>query len=372
MVTIEEVALRLRVEPRNVEALVASGALRGQRIGEAWRVSERELERYVDGAPRRSRWLPVASAALVALAVSGLSWWAHAAISPTAPLAPEPIPYRGYLERGGVPVDGAVDLTFQLFESATSSAPLWQERRNAVSVAAGQFHVELGTSTPIGDRVLAEPTLYVGVVVHEAGGDVPLTGRQRLASVPYSRRAGNGVPPGTIAPFGGSEIPDGWLLCDGRALDRDDERFAALYAAIGTSWGDGSTGGGSTLGVTDFNLPDLRGRFLRGVDLGAGQDPEAAMRTAAAVGGSMGDAVGTLQPSATSLPRRAWTVSTYSHSHTFPDAHTSDGDSSNCIDSGPCQSGSTRSSTDTHTHTVDGGDAETRPVNASVSYMIRL
>ena len=41
--------------------------------------------------------------------------------------------------------------------------------------------------------------------------------------------------------------------------------------------------------------PDLRGRFVRGVDSGAGQDPDAAKRTASALGGNTGDRVGSFQ-----------------------------------------------------------------------------
>lgn len=42
--------------------------------------------------------------------------------------------------------------------------------------------------------------------------------------------------------------------------------YPNLYAAIGTTWGAGDN-------VTTFNLPDLRGEFLRGLDIGRGVDP---------------------------------------------------------------------------------------------------
>jgi microcystin-dependent protein len=51
--------------------------------------------------------------------------------------------------------------------------------------------------------------------------------------------------------------PSGWLLCDGSAISR--ATFAALYAAIGTTYGAGN-------GTTTFNIPDLRGRVPVGVD----------------------------------------------------------------------------------------------------------
>lgn len=47
-----------------------------------------------------------------------------------------------------------------------------------------------------------------------------------------------------------------WFLCDGQAIDR--QIYANLYAIIGTNFGVGD-------GVTTFNLPDYRGKFLRGL-----------------------------------------------------------------------------------------------------------
>lgn len=47
-----------------------------------------------------------------------------------------------------------------------------------------------------------------------------------------------------------------WFLCDGQAIDR--QIYANLYAIIGTNFGAGD-------GVTTFNLPDYRGKFLRGL-----------------------------------------------------------------------------------------------------------
>ena len=67
------------------------------------------------------------------------------------------------------------------------------------------------------------------------------------------------IPPGTINAFGGTNVPGGWLLCDGRAIS--SAQYPKLYAAISTNWGFGIQGSS-----TNFNLPDLRGQFLRGAD----------------------------------------------------------------------------------------------------------
>ncbi len=62
---------------------------------------------------------------------------------------------------------------------------------------------------------------------------------------------------GSIATFATPEPPEGWLLCDGQAVSR--QTYALLFAKIGTTFGEGD-------GEETFNLPDLRGVFVRGWD----------------------------------------------------------------------------------------------------------
>lgn len=99
----------------------------------------------------------------------------------------------------------------------------------------------------------------------------------------------NVLPPGIVIPFGGVNIPPGWLLCDGSAISRTT--YAALFSIIGTNWGNGD-------GSTTFHLPDLRGRFVRGVDGTANRDPDKATRTAGNPGGNTGNNAGSVQDNA--------------------------------------------------------------------------
>lgn len=105
------------------------------------------------------------------------------------------------------------------------------------------------------------------------------------------------VPPGSIMPFGGpaENVPIGWLLCNGRVINSVLEpQFSRLWNAIGTAWGgDGPQG---------FNLPDLRGLFIRGVDRDlngqvSGQDSDATSRVSIKAGGNSGNEVGSYQGS---------------------------------------------------------------------------
>lgn len=71
------------------------------------------------------------------------------------------------------------------------------------------------------------------------------------------------VPAGTVNSFAGENAPSGYLLCDGGAISRS--LYSDLFATIGTTYGTGD-------GSTTFNLPDLRGEFIRGLDNSRGVD----------------------------------------------------------------------------------------------------
>lgn len=75
--------------------------------------------------------------------------------------------------------------------------------------------------------------------------------------------AANAVPAGSVFWFARATPPTGFLECNGAALSRTS--YATLFSVIGTVFGAGD-------GSTTFNLPDLRGEFLRGWDHGRGVD----------------------------------------------------------------------------------------------------
>lgn len=78
-------------------------------------------------------------------------------------------------------------------------------------------------------------------------------------------------PPGQVNAFARTTAPTGWLKANGAAVSRTT--YNALFAAIGTTFGAGD-------GSATFNLPDLRGEFVRGLDDGRGVDAGRAIATA--------------------------------------------------------------------------------------------
>lgn len=93
-------------------------------------------------------------------------------------------------------------------------------------------------------------------------------------------------PIGEVIMYAGTAAPYGYLICNGSQVSRTT--YAALFAIVSTSFGQGN-------GTTTFHLPDLRGRFVRGLDGAAGNDPDAASRTAMNTGGATGNNLGSVQ-----------------------------------------------------------------------------
>lgn len=62
------------------------------------------------------------------------------------------------------------------------------------------------------------------------------------------------VPIGTMLPYAGGEVPEGFLLCNGASLSRTE--YPELFAAIGDRWGSDSS--------STFKLPDSHHRVFEG------------------------------------------------------------------------------------------------------------
>ena len=126
----------------------------------------------------------------------------------------------------------------------------------------------------------------------------------------------------------------------------------------------------------------MRGRFLRGVDDGAGNDPDAGTRIASATGGNAGDAVGTLQVDELKQHNHSAVCDTAgTHTHPFMSyndnySHSGANTQTNNKDTGKGTYNSTNQVKPAgyHTHVIHIGNTggnETRPVNAAVYYIIK-
>ncbi|QDG49579.1 hypothetical protein FIV42_02135 [Persicimonas caeni] len=96
-------------------------------------------------------------------------------------------PVQAYLtDSSGVPIDGDVDLEFNIYDAATGGAVLFSETQT-VQANAGAFTAYLGTNSELDLSLFSDSQdLFLGVTVNN--GD-ELTPRQRLATVPFAARA---------------------------------------------------------------------------------------------------------------------------------------------------------------------------------------
>lgn len=112
--------------------------------------------------------------------------------------------------------------------------------RSLMALARSSFHIDLQTFL---------------------AGSAPLPAANGGTGV--TTTAGLFVPAGAVFHFAMTSAPTGYLKCDGTAVSR--ATYATLFAAISTTFGAGN-------GSTTFNLPELRGEFIRGYDDGRGAD----------------------------------------------------------------------------------------------------
>lgn len=145
------------------------------------------------------------------------------------------------------PVSGFMDTLLDDGDAETARGTLG-------AAAAAQTISAAGLATGGGD-LSEDRTITVPVASEaeaQAGTDnaaamTPLRTAQAIAAL--------AVPPGTILDYAADTVPSGWLACDGSNVPRTT--YAALFAAIGTTWGAGD-------GSTTFGLPDLRRRVTVG------------------------------------------------------------------------------------------------------------
>ncbi len=154
------------------------------------------------------------------------------------------------------------------------------------------------------------------------------------------------LPIGSVVMWTNEDMPSGWLLCDGSIYAQ--RLYPELFAQVGHSFG-ACPKSHDYDPAKQFFVPDLRGRFVRGVDSGAGRDPDAGERRDMQCDHDVGDQVGSVQKD-----EFAWHTHSYSR---FPGVRGE-------IASGTywAQTGGTTGGT---------GGRETRPKNAYLYFIIK-
>ena len=195
---------------------------------------------------------------------------------------------------------------------------------------------------------------------------------------------------GEIVAFPYDPIPEGFLVCDGREVSRED--YPELFNVISVTYGPGDA-------VNTFHLPDYRGIFLRGIDAGSGNDPNVESRTDRG-DGMIGNIVGTKQIDFTKMPNHAFSISIQSSLHTHDlsleghHRHIISGQDNGAspigaasnevanVENYPSIFNRYSSYAGEHTHFVSGGahshaalisggDMQTAPINVGIVYAIR-
>ena len=110
-----------------------------------------------------------------------------------------------------------------------------------------------------------------------------------------------------VLPYAGVNAPNGWVFCYGQAISRTT--YSALFVVIGSTYGNGD-------GSTTFNVPDMRGRVIAGVDnMGGTAAGRISAFSATSVGASGGADTVTLTSDQSGLPAHNHGITDGGHSH---------------------------------------------------------
>jgi microcystin-dependent protein len=292
-------------------------------------------------------------------------------ISANAQTAQKGFSFQGYARNAEGAALGSQTVTVKFSLYPKDQAVEYEETHVLTTDQFGVFHAVIGAKTPasFGKLLFDTKNYWLKVEVKAGSSDYVEISNTELLSVPYAKSADNGVPPGTILPFAGpkSRIPAGYLACDGGSYNNAD--YPNLYNTIGNAWG----GSGA-----QFNVPDLRGMFLRGVSETTARDEDRSTRTASNVGGNTGNTVGSVQSEDFRNHNHTGSTSTNgNHTHTWNYGNERDdsgegGSADEFTKAGGSSNPMSYAGDHSHTFTTNGtGGNETRPDNAYVFYIIK-
>lgn len=145
----------------------------------------------------------------------------------------------------------AYDLEFKLTDALETTTA-------SITVSQGQPNFYIGTDGRVSVGGMPTRSKDAGKLGQfEVLGNAYANGKRVLTE--GEGGYGANFPVGTILPYSGSDLPTGYLLCDGAAVSRST--YSALFSVIGTTYGAGD-------GSNTFNVPNLKGKVAVGQDTG--------------------------------------------------------------------------------------------------------
>jgi len=158
------------------------------------------------------------------------------------------LPIQQFSDDNGVPLNGGKLYTY----AAGTSTPQATYSDSALTVPNAN-PIILNSA---GRAIIYIPTNTAYKFVLNTSLDVLVWSQDNISLVSVATPpAPAAVPTGAILAYGAASAPSGYLLCDGTAVDRTV--YAALFAVLSTTYGAGD-------GVSTFNVPDMRQKFVLG------------------------------------------------------------------------------------------------------------
>jgi hypothetical protein len=152
---------------------------------------------------------------------------------------PQMVNYQGRLDSAGVPLNGAITMSFAIYADSSTGPALWTEPPRTVSVTQGVFSVLLGSPTPFPTGLFADSIpRWLGITV--SGSE--LKPRSRFSSVAYGLQAGS-VPNNSVT---GAKIADG-SITGADIADASISQSKVSFSPLLSSSDYGRSGVASTL-----------------------------------------------------------------------------------------------------------------------------
>jgi microcystin-dependent protein len=155
--------------------------------------------------------------------------------------------------------DGSVT-TAKIADGAVTNAKLAANSVTGTNIAAGAVSTtQLAANAVTGSNIAASAVGTTQIADASVTGAKVASGTLVQTNLSAQLVLDTVIPAGSIMAFAGPAAPTGWAFCDGTTQSSTDPVYSRLYQVIGITYGAGVAG--------TFNLPDLRGRVIAGLDM---------------------------------------------------------------------------------------------------------